>query len=79
MLRDLFLVIQLLLNNLNPVSFHENWKATMKILTREYDLEYGKILTLYKVTSWKKIMNFFLILDNLLPTGWNVNCVSRLL
>ena len=53
-------------------------KLPGQILTREYDLEYGKILFQYKVMLWKKF-NSFVIVDDLLATGGTVNCVSRML
>ena len=48
------------------------------ILTREYDLEYGKNSLSIQINALKKF-NSFVIVDDLLATGGTVNCVSRLL
>ena len=48
------------------------------ILTREYDLEYGKN-SLSIQSSALKNFNSFVIVDDLLATGGTVDCVSRLL
>ena len=48
------------------------------ILTREYDLEYGKNSLSIQSNALKKF-NSFVIVDDLLATGGTVNCVSRLL
>ena len=48
------------------------------ILTREYDLEYGKNSLSIQSNALKKF-NSFVILDELLATGGTVNCVARLL
>ena len=48
------------------------------ILTREYDLEYGKNSLSIQSNALKKF-NSFVIIDDLLATGGTVNCVSRLL
>ena len=48
------------------------------ILTREYDLEYGKNSLSIQNNALKKF-NSFVIVDDLLATGGTVNCVSRLL
>ena len=48
------------------------------ILTREYDLEYGKNSLSLQSNALKKF-NSFVIVDDLLATGGTVNCVSRLL
>ena len=48
------------------------------ILTREYDLEYGKNSLSIQKKAMKKF-NSFVIVDDLLATGGTVNCVSRLL
>ena len=48
------------------------------ILTREYDLEYGKNSLSIQRNALKKF-NSFVIVDDLLATGGTVNCVSRLL
>ena len=48
------------------------------ILTREYDLEYGKNSLSIQKKALKKF-NSFVIIDDLLATGGTVNCVSRLL
>ena len=48
------------------------------LLTREYDLEYGKNSLSLQCNALKKF-NSFVIVDDLLATGGTVNCVSRLL
>ena len=48
------------------------------ILTREYDLEYGKNSLSIQSNALKNF-NSFVIVDDLLATGGTVNCVSRLL
>ena len=48
------------------------------VLTREYDLEYGKNSLSIQSNALKKF-NSFVILDDLLATGGTVNCVSNLL
>ena len=48
------------------------------ILTREYDLEYGKNSLSIQSNALKKF-NSFVIVDDLLATGGTVNCVSSLL
>ncbi len=48
------------------------------ILTREYDLEYGKNSLSIQSNALKKF-NSFVIIDDLLATGGTVNCVSRML
>ena len=48
------------------------------ILTREYNLEYGKNSLSIQSKALKKF-NSFVIVDDLLATGGTVNCVSRLL
>ncbi len=48
------------------------------ILTREYDLEYGKNSLSIQSNALKKF-NSFVIVDDLLATGGTVNCVSRML
>ena len=53
-------------------------KLPGKLLTREYDLEYGKNSLSIQCDALKKF-NSFVILDDLLATGGTVNCVSRLL
>ena len=53
-------------------------KLPGKILTREYDLEYGKNSLSIQGDALKKF-NSFVIVDDLLATGGTVNCVSRLL
>ena len=53
-------------------------KLTGNILTREYDLEYGKNSLSIQNNALKKF-NSFVIVDDLLATGGTVNCVSRLL
>ena len=53
-------------------------KLPGKILTREYDLEYGKNSLSIQSDALKKF-NSFVVIDDLLATGGTVNCVSRLL
>ena len=53
-------------------------KLPGKILTREYDLEYGKNSLSIQINALKKF-NSFVIVDDLLATGGTVHCVSRLL
>ena len=53
-------------------------KLPGKILTREYDLEYGTNSLSIQSNALKKF-NSFVIIDDLLATGGTVNCVSRLL
>ena len=53
-------------------------KLPGKILTREYDLEYGKNSLSIQSNALKKFKSF-VIVDDLLATGGTVNCVSRLL
>ena len=53
-------------------------KLPGNILTREYDLEYGKNSLSIQKKALKKF-NSFVIIDDLLATGGTVNCVSRLL
>ena len=48
------------------------------LLTREYDLEYGKNSLSIQSNALKKFTSF-VIVDDLLATGGTVNCVSRLL
>ena len=48
------------------------------VLTREYDLEYGKNSLSIQSNALKKF-NSFVIVDDLLATGGTVNCVSRML
>ena len=48
------------------------------VLTRTYDLEYGKNSLSVQSNALKKF-NSFVIIDDLLATGGTVNCVSRLL
>ena len=48
------------------------------LLTREYDLEYGKNSLSIQSKALKKF-NSFVIVDDLLATGGTVNCVSRML
>ena len=48
------------------------------LLTREYDLEYGKNSLSIQRDALKKF-NSFVIVDDLLATGGTVNCVSRML
>ena len=53
-------------------------KLPGQILTREYDLEYGKNSLSIQSDALKKFTSF-VIVDDLLATGGTVNCVSRLL
>ena len=48
------------------------------ILTREYDLEYGKNSLSIQKNALKKF-NSYVVIDDLLATGGTVNCVSKLL
>ena len=48
------------------------------LVTREYDLEYGKNSLSIQNKALKKF-NSFVIIDDLLATGGTVNCVSKLL
>ena len=53
-------------------------KLPGRLLTREYDLEYGKNSLSIQSNALKKF-NSFVIVDDLLATGGTVNCVFRLL
>ena len=53
-------------------------KLPGQLITREYDLEYGKNSLSIQKKALKKF-NSFVIIDDLLATGGTVNCVSRLL
>ena len=53
-------------------------KLPGQILTREYELEYGKNSLSIQCDSLKKFSSF-VIVDDLLATGGTVNCVSRML
>ena len=53
-------------------------KLPGNVITREYDLEYGKN-SLYIQSNALKRFNSFVIVDDLLATGGTVNCVSSLL
>ena len=53
-------------------------KLPGEIITREYDLEYGKNSLSIQSNALKKFSSF-VIIDDLLATGGTVNCVSRLL
>ena len=53
-------------------------KLPGNLLTREYDLEYGKNSLSIQNNALKKF-NSFVIVDDLLATGGTVNCVSKLL
>ena len=53
-------------------------KLPGNLLTREYDLEYGKNSLSIQKKALKKF-NSFVIIDDLLATGGTINCVSRLL
>ena len=66
----------------------ESWKPIIvarkpgklpgQILSRDYDLEYGKNSFSIQSNALKKF-NSFVIVDDLLATGGRVNCVSRML
>ena len=53
-------------------------KLPGQILTREYDLEYGKNSLSIQSNALKKFHSF-VIIDDLLATGGTVNCVSKLM
>ena len=53
-------------------------KLPGRIITREYDLEYGKNSLSIQTNALKKF-NSFVIVDDLLASGGTVNCVSSLL
>ena len=53
-------------------------KLPGELVTREYDLEYGKNSLSIQNKALKKF-NSFVIVDDLLATGGTVNCVSNLL
>ena len=53
-------------------------KLPGQLITREYDLEYGKNSLSIQYDALQKF-NSFVIVDDLLATGGTVNCVSRLL
>ena len=53
-------------------------KLPGNLLTREYDLEYGKNSLSIQSNALKKF-NSFVIVDDLLATGGTVNCVSSML
>ena len=53
-------------------------KLPGKLITREYDLEYGKNSLSIQNNALSKY-NSFVIVDDLLATGGTVNCVSNLL
>ena len=53
-------------------------KLPGELITREYDLEYGKNSLSIQYNALKKF-NSFVIVDDLLATGGTVNCVSRML
>ena len=53
-------------------------KLPGQLLTREYNLEYGKNSLSIQSNALKKF-NSFVIIDDLLATGGTVNCISRLL
>ncbi len=53
-------------------------KLPGQILTRKYDLEYGKNSLSIQSNALKKFKSF-VIVDDLLATGGTVNCVSSLL
>ena len=53
-------------------------KLPGEIVTREYDLEYGKNSLSIQNNALKKF-NSYVIIDDLLATGGTINCVSKLL
>ena len=53
-------------------------KLPGQIITREYDLEYGRNSLSIQNNALKKF-NSFVIVDDLLATGGTVNCVSSML
>ncbi len=53
-------------------------KLPGQLLTKEYDLEYGKNSLSIQSKAIKKF-NSFVIIDDLLATGGTVNCVSNML
>ena len=53
-------------------------KLPGQLLTKEYDLEYGKNSLSIQSNALKKF-NSFVIVDDLLATGGTVNCVSKML
>ena len=53
-------------------------KLPGELVTREYDLEYGKNSLSIQKNALKKF-NSFVIVDDLLATGGTVNCVAELL
>ena len=53
-------------------------KLPGNVITREYDLEYGKNSLSIQISALKKF-NSFVIVDDLLATGGTVNCGSKLL
>ena len=53
-------------------------KLPGQLVTREYDLEYGKNSLSIQTNALKKFHSF-VIIDDLLATGGTVNCVSKLL
>ena len=53
-------------------------KLPGELVTREYDLEYGKNSLSIQKSGLKKF-NSFVIVDDLLATGGTVNCVAELL
>ena len=53
-------------------------KLPGQIITREYDLEYGKNSLSIQSSALSKFQSF-VIIDDLLATGGTVNCVSELM
>ena len=53
-------------------------KLPGELVTKEYDLEYGKNSLSIKNNDLRKF-NSFVIIDDLLATGGTVNCVSEIL
>ena len=53
-------------------------KLPGQLVTREYDLEYGKNSLSIQCNAFEKF-HYFVIIDDLLATGGTVNCVSKLM
>ena len=53
-------------------------KLPGELITRDYDLEYGKNSLSIQNNALRKF-NSFVIVDDLLATGGTINCVSKLL
>ena len=67
------------LESSKPILFaRKPGKLPGKIVTREYDLEYGKNSLSIQSNALKKYHSF-VIIDDLLATGGTVNCVCQLI